>query len=147
MSASIDNALNIFGAAGGVGGIGAILAYRVAKRQAASDAATSTAAAASSLTQTSLALLEPARVAAIESEKRAGILRVQITDLEGVVASLSKSLARLTTNSEAERAASERRLTRAQADWEAEVKSLRDLLAEREAELSALRSRGVRDAI
>jgi len=127
------------GAAGGLGTVVSYLAYRLSKRQMRQDATATVAATASSLTQAAVALLEPAQRAAAEGERRAATLRTQITDLEGVVASLSHSLSLLTEQAAKQQEASDRRLERFRADCEAETSRLRELLASARRELAIAR--------
>lgn len=139
---SLETAVSVFGGAG-VGGIGAILAYRVSKKQAQADSVTASATAANTFAKTALELLEPVRQAAAESERRAVAFLKQISELEAIVASLTNSLTLATAQATAERERVEKQLSQARAECAAETARLRGLLAAREKEISALQSRGV----
>lgn len=141
-SGSLETTASVFGATGGVGTISALLAYRMAKRQASAEATAAEASAANMFTKTALALLEPVRQAAAESERRAVAFLKQISELEAIVASLTGSLTQATVQATTEREKVEKQLAQAQADCASETGRLRSLLAAREKELSALQDQG-----
>lgn len=76
------------------GGVSGALAYRVAGRDARTSASKSVIDGARTVTETSLALLEPVRHAAAESERRAIVFQGQAQQLEAIIVSLSGSLSK-----------------------------------------------------
>lgn len=139
----LESAASLFGATGGVGTFGALMGYRVAKRQANAQSTEAEASAASTFTKTALELLEPVRRAAAESESRAATFLRQTAELEAIVASLTHSLTEATAQATAERNRAEKQLAQAKADCASETARLRELLAVRDRELSELQNRGV----
>lgn len=143
MSASTGrNALDLVSAAGGVGGVVAFLRYRLAGKEARTTAQKAAIDTASSLTATSLSLLEPVKAAAAKAEERVAVLQGQIGELEAVVVSLSESLSKLNVQASDERDEFAKRLTSTRAERDAEIHELRMQMVARDAEIAVYRGRG-----
>jgi hypothetical protein len=103
-------------ALGGFGGAVAYMTYRLKRREVRESSTRAAVETARDLTETSLALLEPVRAAALEAEKRVIELRHQVTELEETVKSLTDALTVLAEQSKAERDELHRRLLDTEAD-------------------------------
>lgn len=136
------NLIDLFAAAGGIGGVTAYLRYRVAGKEARTSAQMAAIDTASSLTATSLSLLEPVKAAAAKAEERVAVLQGQIGELEAVVVSLSESLSKLNVQASDERDEFAARLTSTRTERDAEIHGLRMQLVARDAEIAVYRARG-----
>jgi uncharacterized protein YlxW (UPF0749 family) len=115
-TSALQNAVLVVSAAGGISGISAYLTYRIKRREVAEAATLNTAAAAKTLTDTAVALLEPLRTAAAEAERKVAAIQERVRDLEHAVETLSASLAAATAASDADRAELTRQLEQVTAE-------------------------------
>jgi hypothetical protein len=134
----LQNVVLIGSAAGGFSGISAYLTYRIKRKEVQEAGTESMASIAKTLTDTSLALLEPVRRAALDAEMRVAALQKQVQDLEAAVDSLTASLLTLTARSQTEREQMQQQLAAVTAERE----QLAAALAARDAEIVALRGQG-----
>jgi TolA-binding protein len=141
-SSLAQNGIVVLSAAGGISGISAYLTYRIKRREIQQAGTQNMAAVAKTLTDTSLALLEPVRKAAIDAEARVAALQKQVQDLEAAVDSLTGSLATLTARARTEREQMQQQLEEVTADRE----RLAAQLADRDAEIAGLRGHGANTA-
>ena len=111
------------------------LHYRNERSQLRASGDQQAISTARSLTETSLALLEPVKAAAKEFEAKAAVLQTQLHEAEGVVLSLAQSLAQMTSQATVEREELVRSLEKAASETE----RMRQELAARETELAAYR--------
>lgn len=125
-------------AGGGLGTLITYLTYRLKARESKDVSTKTMADVAKSLTETSLALLEPVRAAALAAETKVVTLQAQVREFEAIVTALTESLNTLTVRSQAEREQLQQKL--------AEVNAERDRIAAEldlcVAELDELRHHG-----